>query len=251
MDILLLHQQNWSKYLRLFKTPFNIFRSPVLNTILKGYNMIQLIRLFLGTYGVFYAQSSVIEEKKNSLDSVELVRICKNLRRKRATSVFRSVWQKKGSSRNGKQPSQSILKQRLRSLERDCVDCCTISFSRNYGCSSVDNVSLEIQRSFNLTRYCISTHSYVNKEKNKNCENLNIPSGMPRDSKIFLIQPIVWLPWSRRNERQRGRMPEATEEDFIAAERNLSPLSGSYLCWKRSAIQLAYVEAAFIEAWKA
>lgn len=30
--------------------------------------MIQLIRLFLGTYGVFYAQSSVIEETKNSLD---------------------------------------------------------------------------------------------------------------------------------------------------------------------------------------
>lgn len=66
--------------------------------------------------------------------------------------------------------------------------------------------------------------------------------------KNVLIRPIVRLPWSRRNERQRGRMPEATQEDFIAAERNLSPLSGSYLCWKRSAIQLAYVEAAFIEA---
>lgn len=50
--------------------------------------MIQLIRLFLGTYGVFYVQSSVIEEIKNSLDSV---RICKNSRRKRATSVFRFV----------------------------------------------------------------------------------------------------------------------------------------------------------------
>lgn len=70
--------------------------------MLEGYNMIQPIRLFLGTYSVFYAQSSVIEETKNSLDSVELVRICKNLRRKRATSVFRSVSQKKGLSRRGK-----------------------------------------------------------------------------------------------------------------------------------------------------
>lgn len=43
-----------------------------------------------------------------------------------------------------KQPSRSMLKQRLRSLKRDCVDCRTISFSRNYGCSSVDNFSLEI-----------------------------------------------------------------------------------------------------------
>lgn len=36
------------------------------------------------------------------------------------------------------------------------------------------------------------------------------------------------------------------KEDFIAPERNLSPLSASYLCLKRGAIQLAYVEAAFI-----
>lgn len=36
------------------------------------------------------------------------------------------------------------------------------------------------------------------------------------------------------------------KEDFIAPERNLSPLSASYLCLKRRAIQLAYVEAAFI-----
>lgn len=57
--------------------------------------------------------------------------------------------------------------------------------------------------------------------------------------------------WDRGDKEEKekeegGNIFEATKEDFIAPERNLSPLSASYLCSKRGAIQLAYVEAAFI-----
>lgn len=47
-------------------------------------------------------------------------------------------------------------------------------------------------------------------------------------------------------KKKEKKILEAMKEDFIAPERNLSPLSASYLCLKRGAIQLAYVEAAFI-----
>lgn len=61
---------------------------------------------------------------------------------------------------------------------------------------------------------------------------------------IFLLIPRGR---DRDKEEEEGKkILEAMKEDFIAPERNLSPLSASYLCLKRGAIQLAYVEAAFI-----
>lgn len=56
---------------------------------------------------------------------------------------------------------------------------------------------------------------------------------------------MVEIETKKKNKKEK-KILEAMKEDFIAPERNLSPLSASYLCLKRGAIQLAYVEAAFI-----